>query len=286
MNNIASQVSSQEVVLKRLSPSTPGQRGAVLIDKRCLWKGKPWKALVKGSARKGGRNSSGKLTVRYKGGGSKFIGRQVSFNDRSIWNQTGTIERFEYDPGRTAFISLVDFNGEKKYLLSTNGLKQGDKIEIGDSAPIAPGNSTMLKNVPTGVQVHSVELVPGRGGCISRSAGSHSSVLGREGEYVILKLTSGEKRKFLGDCKCFIGSVSNPDHKNVKIGKAGRNRWKGIKPHVRGVAMNPVDHPHGGGEGKTSGGRHPCSPWGLATKGKRTRSKRKTNKLIIRRRNG
>ncbi|QEK38738.1 50S ribosomal protein L2 [Candidatus Cytomitobacter primus] len=274
-------ITSQEVVLKYYDPMTPAQRGTVLVDKRSLWKGSPVKSLVKGVARKGGRNSSGKLTVRYRGGGSKYIMRMVSFYDKSIWNKSGIIERFEYDPSRTGFISLVDFGNERKYLLTTAGMKQGDKIEIGETVSVVPGNATFLKNVPNGVQVHSIELVPGRGAVVSRSAGSYSTILGREGEYIILKLTSGEKRKFLGDCKCIIGSVSNPDHKNEKIGKAGRNRWKGIKPHVRGVAMNPVDHPHGGGEGKTSGGRHPCSPWGLSAKGKKTRSKRKVNKMIV-----
>ncbi len=270
--------------LRYFNPVTPSQRHTVIVDKRGLWKGSPFKSLVEGVARKGGRNSSGKLTVRYRGGGSKFIRRMVSFNDRSIWNKVGTIERLEYDPGRTGFISLVDFDGDKKYLLAQDEMKVGNKIEIGDSVSINPGNSTYLKNIPSGTLVNSIEFVPGRGSKIARSAGSYARVLGRDGIYVVLKLRSGETRKFLGDCKCVIGIVSNLDHKNVKLGKAGRNRWKGIKPHVRGVAMNPVDHPHGGGEGKTSGGRHPCSPWGLSAKGKKTRDKKIVNKMIVKRR--
>ncbi|USO00945.1 MAG: 50S ribosomal protein L2 [Alphaproteobacteria bacterium] len=281
------QITSQKAKLRRLPPTTPGQRGTVLVDKRELWKGKPHKSLVRGVARSGGRNSSGKLTVRYIGGGHKKVLRDVSFYDRSVWGNKWVVERFEYDPARSAFLSLVkkhDDENIKKYVVATANLVVGSVVEFSDSAEILNGNATILRNVPSGVQVHSVELSPGNGAAIARSAGTFCSVLGKEGEYTILRLVSGEKRKFLGDCKCVIGSVSNEDHKNRKIGKAGRNRWRGIKPHVRGVAMNPVDHPHGGGEGKTSGGRHPCSPWGLATKGKKTRPVRKHNKFIIERR--
>ncbi len=273
------------MALKYLNPVTPSQRGTILVDKSSLWKGKPLKTLVKGVARKGGRNSAGRLTVRHRGGGSKFVMRMVSFNDASIWGKSGTVERLEHDPGRTAFIALVDFDGMKKYLLAPDTLKVGDNIEIGESVSVSVGNSTYLKNVPSGTLIHNVEFVPGRGAKIARSAGSYARILGRDGADIVLKLRSGETRKFLGDCKCTIGVVSNLDHKNEKIGKAGRNRWKGIRPHVRGVAMNPVDHPHGGGEGKTSGGRHPCSPWGLSAKGKKTRSKKKYNKMIVKRRN-
>ena len=278
-------ITDQNAKTRALSSITPGQRGTVLIDKRKLWKGSPWKTLVRGAHKTGGRNSDGKLTVRSRGGGARKIMRQISFcDDSTLWGKKWTVERFEYDPARTAFICLVESEGVRKYVLATDGLKQGDIIEFSDTADVLNGNSTQLKNVPTGVQVHSVEIRPNAGASIARSAGTYCSVLGKEGEYTILKLVSGEKRKFLGECKCTVGALSNADHKNRKIGKAGRNRWRGIRPHVRGVAMNPVDHPHGGGEGKTSGGRHPCSPWGLNAKGKRTRSKRKVNKMIIERR--
>ncbi|QEK38904.1 50S ribosomal protein L2 [Candidatus Nesciobacter abundans] len=271
--------------LKVYKPSTPSSRHTKIVDKRSLWSGKPEKSLVKGVKKTGGRNSDGRITSRHIGGGSRKIIRNVEFYPAKLVGLSGTVERIEYDPGRTAFIALVKFSDEKlRYIVAPESVKIGDTIECNEKSPVSPGNIMTLKNVPYGTIVHNVEFFPGQGAKIGRSAGSEVSVLGSDGDHIVLRLKSGEIRKFDSRCFCSIGQVSNLDNKNVSLGKAGRKRWKGIRPSVRGVAMNPVDHPHGGGEGKTSGGRHPVSPWGQNAKGLKTRKKSKKNKMIVRRR--
>jgi len=270
------------MALKTYKPSTPGQRGLVLVDRSDLWKGKPVKALTEGLTKSGGRNNMGRITARRRGGGHKRSYRMVDFKRRK-WDVEGTVTRLEYDPNRTSFIALIDYaDGEQAYILAPQRLSVGDKIIASEKADVKPGNAMPLYSVPIGSIVHNVEMKPGKGGQIARSAGAYVQVVGRDRNYVLVRLSSGEQRLVRSDCMATIGAVSNPDHQNVKLSKAGRNRWLGKRPSVRGVAMNPVDHPHGGGEGRTSGGRHPVTPWGKPTKGKRTRSNKSTDRFIVR----
>jgi len=272
------------MALKTFKPYTKSTRGTVVIDKSNLWKGGPYKPLTKGQNFTGGRNNNGRITSRHIGGGSKHKYRIIDFY-RKKKNVSADIERIEYDPNRTSHIALVKYeDNERKYIICPQGLKVGDKIISGENVEIKIGNCLQLKDIPPGTNVHNVELIPGNGGKLARSAGSSVTLSGIDGDYAILKLSSGETRKVSVNCCATIGTVSNPDQKNIKIGKAGRNRWKGIRPQSRGVAMNPVDHPHGGGEGKTSGGRSPVSPWGQSAKGLKTRKPKRSDKFIISRR--
>lgn len=270
------------MALKSFKPTTPGQRGLILVDRSGLHKGKPVKSLTEGLSRKGGRNNTGRITARRIGGGHKRTYRMVDFKRRK-WDVEATVERLEYDPNRSAFIALVRYDdGELSYILAPQRLSVGDKVIAGDKVDVKPGNAMPLGNMPVGTIVHNVELKPGKGGQIARSAGTYIQLVGRDDGYAILRLSSGEQRKVHGSCMATIGAVSNPDHQNIVIAKAGRTRWLGKRPSVRGVAMNPVDHPHGGGEGRTSGGRHPVTPWGKPTKGKKTRRNKATTKFIVR----
>jgi len=270
------------MALKSFKPVTPGQRGLILVDRSGLHKGKPVKALTEGLTRKGGRNNTGRVTVRWIGGGHKRAYRLIDFKRRK-WDVEATVERLEYDPNRSAFIALVRYeDGELSYILAPQRLSVGDKIVAGEKVDVKPGNAMPLANMPVGTIVHNVELKPGKGGQLARSAGTYAQLVGRDEGYAVLRLASGEQRKVHGSCMGSIGAVSNPDHQNIVIAKAGRARWLGKRPSVRGVAMNPVDHPHGGGEGRTSGGRHPVTPWGKPTKGKKTRRNKATNKFIVR----
>ena len=272
------------MALKKFKPNTPGQRGLVLVDKSDLFKGKPIKKLTEGLNKAGGRNNSGHITMWQRGGGHKRRYRLIDFK-RTKFDMIATVERIEYDPNRTAFIALIKYDdGELNYILAPQRLSVGDKVVSSLKADIKPGNAMPLSAVPVGTIIHNVELKPGKGGQIARSAGSYVQLIGKDLSYSILRLTSGEVRFVLSTCMCSVGAVSNPDNQNQNLGKAGRNRWLGKRPSVRGVAMNPVDHPHGGGEGRTSGGRHPVTPWGKGTKGNRTRNNKRTDKLIIRRR--
>ena len=269
------------MALKTYKPTTPSQRQLVLVDRSELHKGKPVKGLVEGKTSTGGRNNVGRVTVRWRGGGHKRAYRLVDFKRRKL-DVPATVERLEYDPNRTAFIALVRYaDGELSYILAPQRLAKGDTVVASKQADVKPGNAMPLVAMPVGTIVHNVELKIGKGGQIARSAGTYAQIVGRDGEYVILRLNSGEQRLVHGRCMGSIGAVSNPDRMNVSIGKAGRNRWLGRKPHNRGVTMNPVDHPHGGGEGRTSGGRHPVSPWGFPTKGKKTRKNKSTTKFIV-----
>ena len=272
------------MALKQFKPTTPGQRGLVLVDRTGIYKGNPEKALTEGLRKKGGRNNTGRVTARRIGGGHKRLYRTIDFK-RNKFDVVGTVERLEYDPNRTAFIALVAYSdGERAYIIAPQRLAEGDQIVSGNKVDIKPGNALPLGNIPVGTIVHNVELKIGKGGQIARSAGSYVQLVGKDQGYAQLRLMSGELRMVRSECMATIGAVSNPDQKNIKLGKAGRKRWLGKRPSVRGVAMNPVDHPHGGGEGRTSGGRHPVSPWGKPTKGKRTRTNKKTDSLIMRRR--
>tara|TARA_B100001741_G_scaffold88141_1_gene72050 strand:+ start:1276 stop:2106 length:831 start_codon:yes stop_codon:yes gene_type:complete len=272
------------MALKTFKPYTKSNRGTVIVDKSNLWKGAPYKPLTKGQKSTGGRNNYGRITSRHRGGGSKHKFRVIDFY-RKKKNVSADIERIEYDPNRTSHIALVKYeDNERKYIICPQGLKVGDKIISGENVEIKIGNCLQLKDIPPGTNVHNVELIPGNGGKLARSAGSSVTLSGIDGDYAILKLSSGETRKVSVNCCATIGTVSNPDQKNIKIGKAGRNRWKGVRPQSRGVAMNPVDHPHGGGEGKTSGGRSPVSPWGQSAKGLKTRKPKRSDKFIISRR--
>ena len=270
------------MALKQYKPVTPSQRGLVLVNRDGLHKGKPVKALTEGLTKSGGRNNTGRITARRIGGGHKRTYRKIDFK-RTKWDMEATVERLEYDPNRTAFIALVKYeDGELAYILAPQRLAPGDKIIAGEKVDVKPGNVMRLANMPVGTIVHNVEMKAGKGGQIARSAGTYAQLIGRDRGYAQLRLSSGEVRIVRGECVATVGAVSNPDNQNIKLGKAGRNRWLGKRPSVRGVAMNPVDHPHGGGEGRTSGGRHPVTPWGKPTKGKRTRSNKATDKLIIR----
>jgi len=272
------------MALKTYNPTTPGRRQLVLVDRAELHKGKPVKALTEGLRKTGGRNNYGRITAYQRGGGHKRRYRTIDFKRRKF-DVEATVERLEYDPNRTAFIALLRYSdGELSYILAPQRLKAGDKIVSGDRVDIKPGNAMPLRSIPVGTIVHNVELKPGRGGQIARSAGTFVQLVGRDAGNALLRMSSGEVRMVRAECMATIGAVSNPDEQNVSIGKAGRNRWKGWRPTVRGVAMNPVDHPHGGGEGRTSGGRHPVTPWGKSTKGKKTRHNKKTDGVILRRR--
>ncbi|SEH34119.1 50S ribosomal protein L2 [Magnetospirillum fulvum] len=272
------------MALKTFKPTTPGRRQLVLVDRSDLWKGKPEKSLTEGLRSKGGRNNTGRITVRWRGGGHKRRYRIIDFK-RTKFDVAATVERLEYDPNRTAFIALLSYaDGEKSYIIAPQRLAVGDQVVAGEKVDIKPGNAMPLKNIPVGTIVHNVELKAGKGGQLARSAGTYVQLVGKDQGYAQLRLSSGELRMVRGECIATIGAVSNPDQQNVSLGKAGRNVWLGRRPSVRGVAMNPIDHPHGGGEGRTSGGRHPVTPWGKPTKGKKTRSNKKTDRLIMRRR--
>ena len=273
------------MALRHFNPVTPSLRGTVLINRSELWKGKPVKLLTEGKSHSGGRNNHGRITSRFRGGGHKQSYRLVDFKRRKF-NVPGTIERLEYDPNRTAFIALVKYqDGELTYILAPQRLRVGDAVVAGAKVDIKPGNAMPLAAIPVGTIIHNVEMKPGAGGKIARAAGQYAQLVGKDAGYAQIKLMSGELRVTRGECMATIGAVSNPDNSNQSLGKAGRSRWMGRKPHQRGVVMNPVDHPHGGGEGRTSGGRHPVTPWGKPTKGYKTRMNKRTDSLIIRRRN-
>jgi large subunit ribosomal protein L2 len=272
------------MALKTFKPTTPGRRGLVLVDRSQLWKGDPVRSLTEGLRQKGGRNNMGRITARRRGGGHKRRYRLVDFK-RNKLGASAVVERLEYDPNRSAFIALIRYeDGELSYILAPQRLRPGDTVIAGDDVDIRPGNAMPLQNIPVGTIVHNVELKAGKGGQIARSAGTYVQLIGKDRGYAQLRLSSGELRMVRAECMATIGAVSNPDQQNIKLGKAGRTRWLGKRPSVRGVAMNPIDHPHGGGEGRTSGGRHPVTPWGKPTKGKRTRHNKKTDPLIMRRR--
>ncbi|MEL7167387.1 MAG: 50S ribosomal protein L2, partial [Pseudomonadota bacterium] len=254
------------MALKSYKPTTPGQRGLVLIDRSELWKGRPVKALTEGLTKNGGRNNTGRITMRRKGGGAKRLYRIVDFK-RNKMDVEAVVVRIEYDPNRTAFIALVQYtDGEQAYILAPQRLAVGDKVISAQKADIKPGNCMPFQGMPIGTIVHNIELKPGKGGQIARAAGTYAQFVGRDGGYAQIRLSSGELRLVRQECMATVGAVSNPDNSNQNMGKAGRMRHKGVRPSVRGVVMNPIDHPHGGGEGRTSGGRHPVSPWGKPTK--------------------
>ena len=270
--------------LKTFKSYTKSTRGTVLIDRKNLWKGKPLKSLTLGKNSTGGRNNLGRITSRSKGSGHKQKFRVIDFY-RKKDDQKARIERIEYDPNRSAHVALIKYeDGVMNYIIAPNKLKVGDEVVSGRNKEIKVGNCMPLADIPAGTDIHNIELQPNGGAKLVRSAGSSAQISGMDDNYCIVKLNSGEIRKIINTSRATIGSVSNSDHQNIKIGKAGRNRWKGIRPSVRGVAMNPVDHPHGGGEGKTSGGRSPVSPWGQSAKGLKTRNNKRTNKFIISRR--
>ncbi len=272
------------MALKQFKPYTKSTRSTILIDRSGLWKGKPYKPLTSQNKSVKGRNNMGRITSRNHGGGHKQKYRIIDFY-RKNFDIIGSVERIEYDPNRSCHIMLVKFDdGAKAYYLAPQKIKVGDKIQNGPNSEIKVGNALPLKDIPVGIDIHNVELHPGGGGKIARAAGAHVTISGSDGNYSIIKMTSGEVRKIDSRCLATIGVLSNPDQKNISIGKAGRSRWLGRRPHTRGVVMNPVDHPHGGGEGKTAGGRHPVSPTGQSAKGLKTRDNKRTDKFIIRRR--
>jgi len=273
------------MALKNFNPVTASLRGTVLIDRSELWKGKPVKALTEGKHSTGGRNNHGRITSRFRGGGHKRSYRIIDFKRRKF-DVPATVERLEYDPNRTAFIALIKYqDGELAYILAPQRLRTGDAVVAGARVDIKPGNAMPLAAIPVGTIVHNVELKTGAGGKLARAAGQYVQLVGKDAGYAQIKLMSGELRMVRGECMATVGAVSNPDNSNQQIGKAGRSRWLGRRPHNRGVVMNPVDHPHGGGEGRSSGGRHPVTPWGKPTKGYKTRGNKRTDHLIIRRRN-
>jgi large subunit ribosomal protein L2 len=269
------------MALKNYNPVTPSQRQLVLVDRAGLYKGKPLKELTEGQISNGGRNNNGRITVRFRGGGHKQSYRVVDFKRRKF-DVAAKVERLEYDPNRTGFIALLKYDdGELSYILAPQRLAVGDTVVSGEHVDVKPGNAMPMANMPVGTIVHNIEFKLGKGGQLARSAGAYAQIVGRDQEYVILRLNSGEQRLVLGKCLATVGAVSNPDHMNISIGKAGRKRWMGRRPHNRGVSMNPVDHPLGGGEGRSSGGRHPVTPWGKPTKGKKTRSNKRTQSFIV-----
>lgn len=272
------------MALKQFRPTSPGRRQLVIVDRGDLYKGKPVKALTEGLTKSGGRNNMGRVTAFRHAGGHKRTYRIIDFKRRK-WDMPALVERLEYDPNRTAFIALIRYkDGELAYIIAPQRLKVGDEVLAGEKVDIKPGNAMPLKSIPVGTIVHNVELKPLKGGQMARAAGSYVQVVGRDAGFAQLRLTSGEVRMVSDGCMATIGAVSNPDNMNENWGKAGRSRWLGLRPTVRGVAMNPVDHPHGGGEGKTSGGRHPVTPWGKKTRGPKTRKTQASDRLIIRRR--
>lgn len=268
-----------------LKPTSPGRRGTVKVLRKGLHKGKPFEALVEKKTKSGGRNNNGRITTRHRGGGHKQRYRIIDFK-RNKDQIAAKVERIEYDPNRTAYIALICYaDGERSYIIAPKGLEAGMSVQSGNNAPIKPGNTLPLSNIPLGSIIHCVEMKPGKGAQLARSAGTSIQLVAREAQYATLRLRSGEMRKVPVVCRATLGEVSNSEHNLEKLGKAGATRWRGVRPTVRGVAMNPVDHPHGGGEGKTSGGRHPVSPWGMPTKGYKTRKNKRTDKFIVRRRN-
>jgi large subunit ribosomal protein L2 len=269
------------MALKTFKPITPGLRQLVIVDRSELYKGKPVKHLTEGKSSSGGRNNLGRITVRFRGGGHKQTYRVVDFKRRKA-DVPAKVERIEYDPNRSSFIALIRYaDDELAYIIAPQRLAVGDEVVSGQQVDVKPGNAMPMSNMPVGTIVHNVELKIGRGAAMVRAAGTYAQIVGRDQGYVIVRLNSGEQRFVHGQCYATVGAVSNPDHMNASVGKAGRSRWLGIKPHNRGVTMNPVDHPHGGGEGRTSGGRHPVTPWGKPTKGKKTRSNKSTDKFIV-----
>lgn len=272
------------MALLKAKPTSPGRRFVVRVVNPDLHKGAPHAPLVESGAKNGGRNNTGRITTRHQGGGHKQHYRIVDFK-RNKDGIRGEVERLEYDPNRSAHIALVKYlDGERRYIIAPKGMKAGDVVQSGSDAPIKAGNALPLRNIPVGSVIHCVELKPGKGAQLGRSAGAAIQLLAREGAYVTLRLRSGEVRKVQSDCRATIGEVGNSEHNLVSLGKAGAQRWRGVRPTVRGVAMNPVDHPHGGGEGRTSGGRHPVTPWGVSTKGFKTRKNKRTSQFIVRRR--
>ena len=270
------------MALKTFNPTTPSQRQLVLVDRSHLWKGKPVKPLTEGLTKSGGRNNTGRVSVWHRGGGHKRNYRLVDFK-RTKRGGPATVERLEYDPNRTAFIALIKYeDGELAYILAPQRLAPGDTVIADEKVDVKPGNAMPLASMPIGTIVHNVEMKQGKGGQIARAAGAYVQLVGRDSGYAIVRLNSGETRMVPAACMATVGAVSNPDNSNISLSKAGRSRWKGRKPVVRGVAMNPIDHPHGGGEGRTSGGRHPVTPWGKSTKGKRTRTNKASDKFIVR----
>ncbi|GAW85091.1 large subunit ribosomal protein L2 [Bathymodiolus platifrons methanotrophic gill symbiont] len=273
------------MAIVKSKPTSPGSRFVVRVKHEDLHKGKPYSPLLSKKSKSGGRNNNGRITTRHIGGGHKQSYRIIDFK-RNKLDIPGVVERLEYDPNRTANIALVLYkDGERKYIIAPKGVKAGQEIVSSENAPIKPGNCMSLRNMPLGSVIHCVELKPGKGAQMARSAGISAQLVAKEGTHVTLRLRSGEMRKVLADCKAVIGEVSNSEHNLRSLGKAGASRWRGVRPTVRGVVMNPVDHPHGGGEGRTSGGRHPVSPWGMPTKGYKTRKNKRTDKMIVRRRN-
>ncbi len=273
------------MALRQFNPVTASLRGTVLINRSELWKGKPVKALTEGKIGTGGRNNHGRITSRFIGGGHKQAYRYVDFKRRKF-DMPATVERLEYDPNRSAFIALVKYqDGELSYIIAPQRLRPGDSVVSGARVDIKPGNAMPMATIPVGTIIHNIEMKPAAGGKIARAAGTYAQLVGKDAGWAQIKLSSGELRIVRAECMASIGAVSNPDNMNQKIGKAGRTRWLGKRPHNRGVVMNPVDHPLGGGEGRSSGGRHPVSPWGQPTKGYKTRSNKRTDKMIIRRRN-
>ena len=272
------------MALKTFNPTSPGRRQLVLVDRSDLHKGKPVKALTEGLTKSGGRNNKGRITARRIGGGAKKLYRKVDFK-RNRWDVPATVERLEYDPNRTAFIALIKYeDGQLSYIIAPQRLEVGDTVITSKTADIKPGNTLPLKNIPVGTIIHNIELKPQKGAQMVRSAGTYAQLVGRDGGYAQIKLTSGELRMVMDSCLATVGAVSNPDNMNQVLSKAGRKRHLGKRPSVRGIVMNPVDHPHGGGEGKSSGGRHPVTPWGKKTRGPKTRNNKATDRLLIRRR--
>ena len=269
------------MAMKTYNPVTPGLRQLALVDRSELYKGKPLKKLTVGKPAKGGRNNTGRITVRFQGGGHKQSYRIIDFKRRKL-GMAAKVERIEYDPNRTSFIALIKYtDGEQAYIIAPQRLSVGDEVVSGEQVDVKPGNAMPLANMPVGTIIHNIEMKIGKGAAMTRSAGTFAQIVGRDQGYVVVRLNSGESRLIHGQCFATVGAVSNPDHMNASLGKAGRARWLGRRPHNRGVTMNPVDHPHGGGEGRTSGGRHPVSPWGKPTKGKKTRSNKSTTKFIV-----
>ena len=270
------------MVLKSHNPTTPSRRSLIIVDRSGLWNGSPVKSLTEGKTKNGGRNNNGRITARRIGGGHKKKYRIIDFK-RKKFGVSATVERLEYDPNRTAFIALIKYeDGDLSYIIAPQRLRVGDNVISGSDAPIKPGNALPLSSIPVGTIVHNIEMKLGKGAQIARSAGTYAQLVGKDSGYALLRLSSGEQRMVRSECMATVGAVSNPDQQNIKLGSAGRKRWLGKRPSVRGVAMNPIDHPHGGGEGRTSGGRHPVSPWGKPTKGKKTRKNKSTQKMILR----
>ncbi len=270
------------MALKTFNPTSPSRRGLVLVDRSDLHAGRPEKSLVEGLTKSGGRGGNGRIAVRFRGGGAKRLYRKIDFKRRK-WGVSAKVERLEYDPNRTAFIALIRYpDGEAAYILAPQRLRVGDEVTAGEKVDVKVGNASPLRALPIGTIIHNVELKPAKGGQLARSAGTYAQLVGRDAGYAQIRLGSGELRMVSDGCMATVGAVSNPDHMNEVLGKAGRVRHKGRRPHVRGVAMNPIDHPHGGGEGRSSGGRHPVTPWGKPTKGRKTRSNKGSDKYIIR----